>query len=128
MVEWSSTYGLLKVLPEVRIEIMLEGGRKLSIGDGADTDLILELAWGPTARGDRQWTPCEDVMRSASNSLGAPKEDFLHLMAFGIIGAVRATCSLKIGRKCLDAMLRALKEKRGLVAASFQRRACSSPI
>jgi len=50
MVEWSSTDGLLKVLPEARIEIMLENVRKLSIGDGADAGLILELAWGPTAR------------------------------------------------------------------------------
>jgi len=68
------------------------------------------------------------MMGSAANCLGASKEDLLLLMAFGTIGAVRATCSPEIGRKYLDATLRALKEKRGLVAASFQRRARSSPI
>ena len=38
-----------RLLPEARIEITLENGRKLSISDGVDTGFVLELARGLAA-------------------------------------------------------------------------------
>lgn len=41
--------GIDPLLPEARIEIMLENGRKLSISNGVDVGFVLELARGLAA-------------------------------------------------------------------------------
>ena len=42
-------YAIDHLLPEARIEITLENGRKLSISDGVDASFVLELARGLAA-------------------------------------------------------------------------------